>query len=664
MVPLASFMCMAQTSFFAQNFAQDSAGYTLMVLCTLLAFPAGFLLLARSEYPEATFWIACALVVVFPYDSLIALMAMTSLLARRSNRNTTIRATVGGTIVTLISQLRDALQQPKASIWHLIFAQPHTGGDSGSPMVMLVEEPTVIITATVASLVFVTIATLIGLHIRSRARLRTANAVASAATTHAATLQTDLTNQQLADAIAAEAHDTLAHSLSLMALNASALKAEAAKLGDSPEAQSLADKAEDIRRQSAGALDEAHSIIDMLRNPHQAWEQLAPSDDTSLTRESLDALIADTRNSGTSLNTWIDIQQLSVMDESIGKVAYRAIQEGLTNAAAARARSAGVVGGLRHAAGGRTYPYQQSDRQRMRPRRSGPMGPDCLVWQRACTRSTGNAGMGWTIGTCSMSTCNCLGAAKMASVSEKNGNSVSGGKPERGGLTGSGTGLEPKPIRVSVIDDDPMICQAMSLILNDYSHGRIEVVSTSTDGETCVRRAAEEKPDVVLMDIAMPGVDGIEATRLLRSLSPAPHVLILTSLSPSGTVERAVEAGAEGFVSKTDAADDIIRRIIGVCEGAPQFNTASQKQLIDDLSVTRPRSRRDEARALLDALPDREREAVMLAAEGYTNAEIASRMFISERTAKAHLSSAANKLDMGRVQMARLVERADLPARL
>lgn len=302
MVPLASFMCMAQTSFFAQNFAQDSAGYTLMVLCTLLAFPAGFLLLARSEYPEATFWIACALVVVFPYDSLIALMAMTSLLARRSNRNTTIRATVGGTIVTLISQLRDALQQPKASIWHLIFAQPHTGGDSGSPMVMLVEEPTVIITATVASLVFVPIATLIGLHIRSRARLRTANAVASAATTHAATLQTDLTNQQLADAIAAEAHDTLAHSLSLMALNASALKAEAAKLGDSPEAQSLADKAEDIRRQSAGALDEAHSIIDMLRN------------------------------SGTSLNTWIDIQQLSVMDESIGKVAYRAIQEGLTNA--------------------------------------------------------------------------------------------------------------------------------------------------------------------------------------------------------------------------------------------------------------------------------------------------------------------------------------------
>lgn len=218
-----------------------------------------------------------------------------------------------------------------------------------------------------------------------------------------------------------------------------------------------------------------------------------------------------------------------------------------------------------------------------------------------------------------------------------------------------------RPIRVSVVDDDPMICQAMGLILNDYSDGRITVVSTSTDGKDAVRRATDERPDVVLMDIAMPGIDGIEATRELRNLTPAPHVLILTSLSPADTVERAVEVGAEGFVSKTDAPDEIIRRVIGVCEGAPQFNLASQRQLIGGLSRQRPQSRRDEARALLDTLPAREREAVILAAEGYTNAEIAQLMFISERTAKAHLSSAADKLCMGRVQMARLVERADLP---
>ena len=219
-------------------------------------------------------------------------------------------------------------------------------------------------------------------------------------------------------------------------------------------------------------------------------------------------------------------------------------------------------------------------------------------------------------------------------------------------------------IRVSVVEDDPMICQAMSLILTDYSNDRIEIASFSTDGATAVRRAADERPDVVLMDIAMPGMDGIEATRAMRALPHPPHVLMLTSLSPSNTVERAVEAGAEGFISKTDAPEDIIRRVLGACAGNPQFNAASQRQLIGDLSAQQPRSRRDEARALLDGLPEREREAVILAAEGYTNAQIAARMFISERTAKAHLSSAADKLSMGRVQMARLVERADLPARL
>lgn len=218
-----------------------------------------------------------------------------------------------------------------------------------------------------------------------------------------------------------------------------------------------------------------------------------------------------------------------------------------------------------------------------------------------------------------------------------------------------------RTITISIIDDDPMICQAMRLILTDYSSGRIDVVSTSTDGALALAHAEREQPDVVLMDIAMPGMDGIEATRRLRSLPHAPHVLILTSLSPTNTVARAVEAGAEGFVSKTDASEDIIRRVIGVVDGDPQFNPASQRQLIGDLNRQRPQSRRDEARAMLDALPEREREAVLLAAEGFTNAEIAQRMFISERTVKSHLSSAGDRLCMGRVQMARLVERADLP---
>ena len=208
-----------------------------------------------------------------------------------------------------------------------------------------------------------------------------------------------------------------------------------------------------------------------------------------------------------------------------------------------------------------------------------------------------------------------------------------------------------------------MICQAMRLILEDYSAGRLNVVFTCTDGSQAIDETSGHHPDVALMDIAMPGMDGIETTRRLRALPRPPHVLVLTSLSPSGTVG-AIEAGAEGFVSKTDAPEEIIRRITDVCVGLPQFNPASQRQLINDLNTQQPQSRRDEARAMLDALPEREREAVVLAAEGFTNAEIAERMFISERTVKAHISSAADKLRMGRVQMARLVERADLPERL
>ncbi len=218
-------------------------------------------------------------------------------------------------------------------------------------------------------------------------------------------------------------------------------------------------------------------------------------------------------------------------------------------------------------------------------------------------------------------------------------------------------------VTVSVIDDDPMIGQAMRLILEDYSDGLISVVSTSTSGEDAILHAREEQPDVVLMDIAMPRMDGIETTRQLRALPHPPHVLMLTSLNPSNTVERAIEAGAQGFISKTDAPEDIIRRVIDVCDGLPQFNPASQQQLIAGLSAQQPQSRRDEARSMLDTLPEREREAVILAAEGYTNAEIGQRMFISERTVKAHLSSASEKLCMGRIQMARLVERADLSER-
>ena len=187
-------------------------------------------------------------------------------------------------------------------------------------------------------------------------------------------LQTALNGQQFADAVAAEAHDTLAHSLSLIALNANMLKMQtdalqqslAGAVGESatrhadptagtfdsdsvsavhdahtPEpdsddprelAASIGIAAENLRRQAAGALDEVHGIISMLRDPQSHADLLGPGSDTSLTYESLNSLVDDARSSGMPLDSWIDVRDVTAVDPAIGKLAYRIVQEGLTNA--------------------------------------------------------------------------------------------------------------------------------------------------------------------------------------------------------------------------------------------------------------------------------------------------------------------------------------------
>ena len=322
MVVCAGFMCLAQTAFAAQRFGQDSAVYVWMVFCMLVAFAIGFLLLARSRYPRATFVAACVAVLVFPYDPILALMALTALLARRNDMKTTVRAIVAGGFVTLAAQVRDALRPPEASIWHMVFAKPDTGSQYGTDLIMLADDRTIVITAIVAALLELAIATLAGLHIRSRALASLATAKADAADAQVAQLKTTIDNQQLADAIALQAESKK--------LAAEAGSLDAGQLAG--QASRIADKTEEIRKQAAGALDEAHSVIDMLRHPEQAKAQLAPSDETSLTRESLDALLGDARAAGMRLNTWIDIQQLGQLNRETGKIAYRVLQEGLTNA--------------------------------------------------------------------------------------------------------------------------------------------------------------------------------------------------------------------------------------------------------------------------------------------------------------------------------------------
>ncbi|BDR55234.1 hypothetical protein KIMH_13450 [Bombiscardovia apis] len=189
------------------------------------------------------------------------------------------------------------------------------------------------------------IAVACGIYIRLRATTVQATEQASVQKERTQQLQANLSNQQVADAIAVEAHDTLAHSLSLIGLNASALKVEADKLQNHPDnltqlnsqtyaqaAHDIALRAEDIRKQAAGALDETHSVIDMLRHPDEVMKEMQPDPQTALTRPALEDIIRQSRGSGMKLDTWIDVENLSQLDPPIGKVAYRVIQEGLTNA--------------------------------------------------------------------------------------------------------------------------------------------------------------------------------------------------------------------------------------------------------------------------------------------------------------------------------------------
>lgn len=335
-------MSILQLAFFASQFDKESFAYTMMVVFTIVGIVSGFLLLARNEYPLPTFLIACALVIFLPFDSTIALMALTSLLARRNGPSLTISTIAAAACTALISQFRDAVQPPDASFWHLVFAEPKTGESYGTPMVLMVGEQTIIITAVIAALVETLIAALIGLHIRSKTLASLATTREQAAQEQIGELKTEIINQHFAEAVAAEAHDTLAHSLSLLALNATALGAESRKIKNMAQqlgsddltdlARQTSTRTEDIRKQAAGALDEAHSIIDMLRHPEQMVAQPDSSDETSLTRESLDTLISEARSAGMQLNTWIDIRQLNALDGAIGKIAYRTVQEGLTNA--------------------------------------------------------------------------------------------------------------------------------------------------------------------------------------------------------------------------------------------------------------------------------------------------------------------------------------------
>ncbi|GAA1462586.1 response regulator transcription factor [Nocardiopsis exhalans] len=229
------------------------------------------------------------------------------------------------------------------------------------------------------------------------------------------------------------------------------------------------------------------------------------------------------------------------------------------------------------------------------------------------------------------------------------------------------------PVRVLLVDDDALVRAGLRLMLSGDDH--IEVVGEADDGAGVLAAVAEHRPDVVLMDVRMPGVDGIAATEELRSGAVSgpngpgggtgPQVLVLTTFDADATVVRALRAGAAGYLLKHTDPARIVEAVLRAASGEPVLSPSVARALMDQVAGADPversaaPTRRERARARLALLSDRERDVAEAVTEGLSNAEIADRLYMSMGTVKAHVSSALTKLDLsGRIQLALLTHDA------
>lgn len=217
----------------------------------------------------------------------------------------------------------------------------------------------------------------------------------------------------------------------------------------------------------------------------------------------------------------------------------------------------------------------------------------------------------------------------------------------------------PSTIRVLLVDDDPLVRSGLRLMFGGAPD--IEVVAEAADGSEVQPLVEAHSPDVVLMDIRMPVVDGLEATEALRRREQAPEVIALTTFNSDAHVLRALRAGAAGFVLKDTAPEEIVQAVRRVTAGEPVLSPEVTRQLIAQVSGggTDRDARAIRARQQLAALGGREREVATAVGRGSSNAEIAAELYMSVPTVKTHVSRILTKLSLNnRVQIALLANDA------
>jgi DNA-binding NarL/FixJ family response regulator len=194
-------------------------------------------------------------------------------------------------------------------------------------------------------------------------------------------------------------------------------------------------------------------------------------------------------------------------------------------------------------------------------------------------------------------------------------------------------------IRVVLADDQPLVRAGLRMLINDAPD--IDVAGEAGTGAQAVQQVREARPDVVVMDIRMPGMDGIEATRMITAGEHATRVVILTTFDDDDYVYAALRAGASGFLVKDMALDDILAAIRVIAAGDALIAPGVTRRLIAQFATT---SAPVPPRQEIDGITEREREVLTLVGRGLSNAEIAARLYISTATAKAHVARLLAKL--------------------
>jgi len=194
-------------------------------------------------------------------------------------------------------------------------------------------------------------------------------------------------------------------------------------------------------------------------------------------------------------------------------------------------------------------------------------------------------------------------------------------------------------IKVLICDDQIMVCEGLKTILSNADAG-IEVVGMAQDGAEALDLVPKVAPDVILMDLKMPVMNGVQATQHIREAYPEVNVLILTTYDDDAWVFDAIRAGAQGYILKDANQEDLVKAIVETAAGRTPVDPAIAGKLFNRVAHHPP----DRDTTLMDKLSPRERELLSLLAKGITNTEIAARLFLSEGTVRNYLSSVFNKL--------------------